>query len=122
MYKKASKLKLRFVTPVGKVSVEMLWTLSLTGLNDLAIALEPLVAKRKSFISDTTEVDVANKLRFDIVCDIITTKLGERDTANTRQENKEKKQVLMGLLKKKEMESMESKSPEEIRKMLADLD
>ena len=40
MYRKASKMKLRFITERGNLSVEDLWGLSLQDLDKVAIALD----------------------------------------------------------------------------------
>ena len=54
MYKKALKMKLRFATSKGKLTTEDLFDLSLTDLNNIAIALDKKLSEspRKSFISD----------------------------------------------------------------------
>ncbi len=59
MYKTASKLKLRFQTPQGNLSVEQLWSLSTTELDSLAVALEEAYKKsgKKSFLIKTSKKD-----------------------------------------------------------------
>ena len=81
MYKKALKSKLRFNTTKGKLTTEDLFDLNLTDLNNIAIALDKKLSEtpRKSFISDITPDTQEDELRFNIVKDVITTKLAERD-------------------------------------------
>lgn len=51
MFKQASKMKLRFATSKGNLSVEDLWDLSLPVLDKLAVSYDEELAKspRKSF-------------------------------------------------------------------------
>lgn len=85
MYKKASKLQLRFATPKGALSVEQLWGLSQTDLITSIRAVKKLLKKTDddelSFLEDTKAVDVENQLRFDIMKDVYVTKKAEADEA-----------------------------------------
>ena len=80
MFKQASKIKLRFATSKGYLSVEDLWDLSLPTLDKLAVSYDEELAKspRKSFISDNAPKNKELELKFNIVKDIIATKLQEK--------------------------------------------
>ena len=84
MYKEASKLKLRFQTTKGILSVEQLWELSLTELDALAVSLEEEYKNSdgKSFLDKKTEKDKMVKLRFDIVLNVLNTKVEEKKLQN----------------------------------------
>ena len=77
MYKQASKMKLRFATSKGNLSVEDLWDLSLPALDRLAVSYDEELAKspRKSFITNDTPSNSELELKFNIVKDVITDKL-----------------------------------------------
>lgn len=82
MYKKASRVQLRFETPSGLLSVEQLWSLSLPKLEKLVKTQyekikEDDVSNELSFLNDVSKVDETEKLRFDILKDIYMTKNAE---------------------------------------------
>ena len=69
MFKQASKIKLRFATSKGYLSVEDLWDLSLPTLDKLAVSYDEELAKspRKCFISDNAPKNKELELKFNIV-------------------------------------------------------
>ena len=85
MYKTAARTRLRIKTGRGMVSVEDLWDLTLTELNNIAKALNKKLKKQdeEDFLGEDTKEDEITKLEFDIVIDILTTKKKERDAAST---------------------------------------
>jgi hypothetical protein len=124
MYKKALRTKLRFSTTKGKLTTEDLFDLNLTDLNNLAIALDKKLSEtpRKSFISDIAPDTQEDELRFNIVKDIITLKLVERDTARNAKEKAAEKEQLLEILHRKKNENLEKLSVEEIEAKLASLE
>lgn len=114
MYKQASKMKLRFATSKGNLSVEDLWDLSLPALDRLAVSYDEELAKspRKSFITNDTPSNSELELKFNIVKDVITDKLKDKAAKKAR---------LTELLAKKQSEKMESMSEDEIRQRPAEL-
>lgn len=129
MFKKAAQLKLRFDTPKGQVTVEDLFDLPLTSttgrvnLNDIAKGLHKA-------LKDETDVDFVDtakrgnptlQLKFDIVRDVITTRIAERDAEATRQKNAEQRQKIMSIIEMKQGEAMSAKSIEELQSELAKL-
>jgi hypothetical protein len=123
MYKKALRTKLRFSTTKGKLTTEDLFDLSLTDLNNLAIALDKKLSEtpRKSFISDIAPDTQEDELRFNIVKDIITLKLVERDAARNAKEKAAEKAQLLEILHRKKNEALENLSVAEIEAKLAEL-
>lgn len=122
MYKKASQLKLRFSTTVGLLSVEQLWDLNLTQLSNAVKAVKKVLNKTDdtelSFLDDTQVIDVENQLRFDILKDVYLTKKKANEDARTALEAKQQKQRILEIIAKKEDESLETKSIEELKALL----
>ena len=124
MYKQASKMKLRFATSQGNLSVEDLWDLSLPVLDKLAVSYDEELAKspRKSFISnDTSAGNVELELKFNIVKEIITDKLKEKSDRDQAKQKAAERAKLLDLLDKKQSEKLENLSEEELRQRLAEL-
>lgn len=123
MFEKAARLKLRFESPMGLLSVEDLWELPLTStgkkanLDDLAIHLnkEMKESDGTSFVKKTTRSTNSNtKLKFDIVLRVIEVKQAEAEAAEKKRENAERKQKLLELIAKKQDAALEGKSLEEL--------
>lgn len=123
MYKQASKMKLRFATSKGNLSVEDLWDLSLPALDRLAVSYDEELAKspRKSFITNDTPSNSELELKFNIVKDVITDKLKDKAAREASKDKAAEKARLTELLAKKQSEKMESMSEDEIRQRLAEL-
>lgn len=120
MYKEASKIKLRFSTTKGSLSVEQLWDLALTDLDSLAVSLEEAYknSKGKSFLVKKTSKNKVIKLQFDIVLDILTTKVEENEAAKDAAETKAHNQKILQLIAKKQDDELEGKSIKELESML----
>lgn len=120
MYKQASKLKLRFHTTKGMLSVEQLWDLSLTDLDSLAVSLESSYknSKGKSFLDKKTSKNKTIKLQFDIALDILNTKVEELEAAQAEAENKAHNQKILGLIKEKQDDELKGRSIKELEKLI----
>lgn len=120
MYKQASKLKLRFITTKGNLIVEQLWDLSLEELDSLAVSLEKdyKESKGKSFLVKKTNKDTRIKLRFNVVLDILETKMEEVEESRLSLDNKVKKERLLNILAKKQDESLENMSEADLQKAI----
>lgn len=127
MFEKASRLKLRFDTPLGKLSAEDLWDLPLSApagkanLDDLAKALDKQLkdaGSAKSFVTKAKPEDEVAQLRFDLVLHVIQTKLAENAAAAKARETAEEKQQILGIIAEKEKEALKGKSVSELRKMV----
>lgn len=130
MYKQASQIKLRFNTSKGILTVEQLWDLPVGNerafraeeltLDNLAVSLEEAYknSKGKSFLDKKTTKDRTIKLQFDIVLDILSTKVEEADALRDAKEVKEYNQKILGLISEKKDEELKGKSVKELEKML----
>jgi len=126
MYKKAARLKLRFDTPKGALSVEQLFDLTMTELSSLIKKTNAIVKKEKSaaedddlaFLEGKDNVESLNSLRFGILKDIYLTKKQERDDAAIDLDKKQKRQRIAEIIQKKENEALENLSIEELKKKL----
>lgn len=120
MYKEATRQRLRFVTPQGTLSTEQLWDLSIPVLDTLAVRLEEehKESGKKSFVVKKSAKDKTAKLRFDIVLDILTTKVEEAEILRGAADIKEHNQKLLALIAEKKDDELRGKSVAELEKML----
>ena len=118
MFEKASRVKLRYSTNRGVLSVEDLWDLSLEQLDPIAINLNKRLkeSQTESFIKIRTKDTI--ELKFNIVKHIIDVKLQEQEERIVAAEKKAKRQKILDLMAKKQDAELESKSYEELAKEL----
>jgi hypothetical protein len=130
MYEKALRMKLRFETPQGPLTVEDLWDLPLqttranrASLDDVARGLHLQLKSGAdiSFVDTAKKSDHTAQLKFDIAKHIIDVRLAENAAAATAAANKERKQHLLGILASKENEALLGMSVEELRAAIAAL-
>lgn len=123
MFEKASRKQLRYALRNGVVNTEDLWSLSLERLNTLAKSLHKEVQETEEidFISEIRQPNVDMSLRFDIVKHIIEVKLQERKDKSERAAKKTEKARLLELIGKKEDETLEGLSIDELKKRIEDL-
>ena len=132
IFEKASRLKLRFKTPVGELPVERLWDLNLeskgneVSLDSIAIELDSLIKEQKtvSFVKSSTrktKVQIENQLRFDIVLYIIETKSNEEKISSAKNEARQEMATLQEEKRRREHESLLNGSDAEIEKRLEEL-
>ena len=90
MYKQLIKDKARFQTSKGLLSLEQLFGLSKEDLNTLALSLDESYKSSggKSFLEKKTTKDKGIKLQFDVVIDILNTKMEEEDLQKEVASNK----------------------------------
>ncbi|HIC4115718.1 TPA: hypothetical protein ACW4JH_000141 [Salmonella enterica] len=122
MFDKATRMKLRFESNKGLLSVEQVWDLSLTALNEMAKGLSRQVkaaeTDEEDFIGTKSNVDSELQLRFDVVKHIIGVKLKERDDSRDAAERKANNQIILELIQRKKQQELESKSVEELEALL----
>lgn len=120
MYKNAAKQKLRIATTKGLLSVEQLWDLTLPEIDALAVTLEKehQESGKKSFLTSRSEKDKTAKLKFDIVLDVLNTKVEEADELQKRKARKEKNQKILALIEEKQDESLKNKSIKQLTELL----
>jgi len=119
MYKEASKLKLRVATSSGNLSVEQLWDLNTKQLDVLAVSLEEEYksSSAKSFLTRKTPKNKVTKLKFDIVLDILNTKMEEAENASEASKRKEHNARIDSLILDKKEEELRGKSVKDLEKM-----
>jgi hypothetical protein len=119
-FKEASKQGLRIQTSKGLLSVEQLWTLSLTDLDTLAVSLETEYEKsgKKSFLTPKSTADKKLKLAFDIVLEVLNDKSDEATKLSEAKERKEHNNKILELIAKKKDGELEGKSVEELEALL----
>lgn len=130
MFEKAARLKLRFDTSKGPLSVEELWDLPLISdngkinLDDVARGLNNKLKSENnvSFVLKENKSDEITQLKFDIVRRIIEVRLLEEAAAKKARENKIQKQKLLQLIAEKQDESLKGKTIEELMKMIGELE
>lgn len=133
MFEKASRLKLRFDSPLGPLTVEDVWELPLLPgrgkikakacLDDMAKMLHRELKSddSESFVLKTNRPNEVLKLKFDIVKHIIDVRLQEEEAVKNAQAAKEKKARIMEIIAEKEDESLKGKSLEDLRGLLDSL-
>jgi len=118
-FKEATKQKLRFNTTKGSLSTEQLWDLSLTDLDQLAVSLEDAHknSKGKSFLEKRTTADKGLKLKFDVVLEVLHSKVEDAEATTIERENKEHNQKIDELIAEKQGEALKSKSIAQLEKL-----
>lgn len=129
MFEKATRLKLRFESLVGLISVEDLWDLPLTStrgkanLDDIARGLSRKIkdSQEESFVVKATAGNELLQLQFDIVKHVIDVRLSENEQAKQQKDAKDKKDQIMAIIARKKNEALEGASLEELQAMVASL-
>jgi len=123
MFEKATRMKLRFTTEKGYVSVEDIWDMPLTQLDELAKSLNKKLKEsaEESFIKVKSNDDKVIALEFEIVKHVISVKLDETDKAIKARANKEQRDRLLNKLAEKQDAELDDLSTEEIKKMIKKL-
>lgn len=126
LFESASRLKLRFDSKVGQLSVEDLWDLPLTSntkanLDAIAIDLNrQLQGTEESFVSTGTK-NVVLELKFEIVKHIIGVRVAENQAKVDERAKAERKEKLQEILAQKKNEGLAALSVEELEAELAKL-
>lgn len=120
IFKQASKERLRFQTSRGELTTEQLWDLNVNELDALAVSLEEQHEQsgKKSFLTKRSAKDRTTKLRFDVVIEILSTKVEDDKINSEKLDKKARNQKIMDLIAKKKDEDMEGKSLEELTALL----
>jgi hypothetical protein len=123
LFEKAVRAKLRFITERGVVSLEDLWDLPLSALNDLAknTNREVKASEEEDFLKTATAKDKSLALQFEVLLYVLKTKVEERDAKIASVAKAEQKAKLVNALARKQDASMEAMSEEEIQAAIAEL-
>lgn len=110
IHKQANFERIRIQTTKGPLSAEQLTCLSNEDLNVLAIELDEEVNKsKKSFLSEKTSEDKLLKLKFDLVLDILNTKIENQKAAREALANKKHNQEIDTIIAEKIKDDMVNK-------------
>ena len=129
MFEKATRLKLRFASNKGDLTVENLWELPLqsrTGfdLDNVAKAAnnELKSLSEESFVS-TTNNPAKNlaQLKLDIIKRVIEVKIAENEEQRNAAQKSAERQRLLEALNNSEQKELQKLTPDEIRKRPAEL-
>ena len=123
LFQQASRLKLRFNSPKGMLTIEDLWDLPLTSaankanLDDVARDLHRILKddSEVSFVTPNKSVNTTSQLAFEVVKQIIAVRVEENAKALVAKANAEKKQQLLALIAQKETEELGGRSLDELR-------
>ncbi len=125
MFDKATRMKLRYDSSQGRLSVEDLWDLLLTSntgrpsLDSIAIDLHNQLknAGEISFVTKSNKANETLQLKFDIVKHIIDVKLVEKEQQEQAKLNKERKQKILAVISQKEVEQLSGLPLEDLKKL-----
>jgi len=125
MYKKAAKLKLRFESTRGLLTVEDLWDLPLTNANGFSLDAvarnvnrQLKTSEEENFVAVKDDMATLLELKLNIVKDAIADKLAAIKDADARIEKKARREKILSALARKEEDALESMSADELKKML----
>ena len=123
IFEQAARMRLRFSTEKGNVSVEDLWDLPLTALDTLAKGLRRVLqdSNMESFIKPLQNKNTALELQFKVVKHIITARLAELKDAEDVEVKRQKRAQIMLIIEAKDNEALHSSSKEELMALLENL-
>lgn len=124
IFEKASRLRIRFTSARGELTVEQLWSLPLTAARPDHIDLDDVAKQCARELRDVTEESfVATKvnprkpeleLKLEVVKHIIAVKQKEAEDARDAAKKRERRQELLEILAAKESDEMRGMSKEEL--------
>ncbi|MCX4239444.1 hypothetical protein [Paraliomyxa miuraensis] len=129
IFEQASRLRIRFESAKGLLTVEDLWVLPLTSdkgkvnLDDIARGLNKQIqaANETSFVEPTTGPNENLAVAFEVVKHVIKVLITEREAAVLAAQREEKKKLILAALADAENKELTSGSIEELRAKLAAL-
>ena len=121
MFENALKNGFRYPSNKGLITTEDLFYLSLNDLNEVAKKINKLIkdSEEESFIPGPNFNNNNDSKRLDIVKHIINLKINEQNTKLIEKSNAEKRQRILEIINKKDEESLENMSKEELEKILS---
>lgn len=128
MFEKANRMKLRFASPKGALSVEDLWDVPLLSRDDFSLDVIAKSVNKKikeleeeSFVTTRSATSNVYTLKLDILKHVIGVKITERDAKKDLVAKKAKKEKILEIMAKKQDSSLEEKSIEDLQKELDNL-
>ncbi len=106
----------------GQISVEDLWDLSITNLDSVFKTLnkEKKQSEEESLLSVKSEADKEVENKIEIVKYIVAVKQAEAAERISAKEKAQRKQKIAAIIERKQDEELESKSIEELMKIIED--
>lgn len=122
IFEYATRNKVRFPYK-GQVAVEDLWDLRVEELDKIFKTLnaELQQCQEESLLEVKTEADELLDTQIAIVKHIVSVKLAEKEALAKAAEKRDQKQKIMSIIARKQDESLENSSIEDLQKMLDDL-
>ena len=123
MFENALKNGFRYPSNKGLITTEDLFCLSLNDLNEIAKKINKLIknSEEESFIPGPNFNNNNDSKRLDIVKHIINLKINEQNAKMIEKSNAEKRQRILEIINKKDEESLENMSKEELEKLLSNI-
>lgn len=123
LFVEATRNKTRFPFR-GLVSIEDLWDLSTAQLDAIYKTLnsELKQVQEESLLNTKSKEDKELDAKIEIVKYIVSIKLAEQEARSKAKEQAEQKQKIMGILSKKQDEELHNMSPEELQKILNEME
>lgn len=131
IFERASRANLHFETQVGRLTTNQLWDLPLTAIGQ-KVSIDGIYrrlnAELKTLDTDSlvqTKPDprkVELTLQVDILKHIAASMLADKANAEKRADRMAKRERLLGAIEAADTKALESKSIEDLRKELAELD
>lgn len=128
IFERASRLRLRFDSQKGQLTVEDLWDLPLSSekgasLDKVAQAIYANLngVQSISFVGESTEANTLDRLRMDIVLNVIETKKAENAAARKASDNRIEAQRIMEQMAKLQDKALDGMSMEQLQARLAEL-
>jgi hypothetical protein len=130
MFEQAARLKLRFDSPKGALTVEDLWDIPLTSgtgkanLDDVAKGLYTQLREAGATVSFVVPAESkadALQLKFDVAKHIIDVRLAERNAEAEASKRRETKSKILEIIARKQDTALEGKSLEELTAMAQSL-
>ena len=122
MYKQASRIGLKIQTPKGVLSVDQLWSLSLSDLTTAIISIKKMLKKTEDddldFLKSINVKDPENELRFNILKDIYLTRKKEIEDIKAENEKKAFNTKILDLIASKQEDELKNKSIDELEALL----
>jgi hypothetical protein len=131
IFETATRIKLRFTSPRGDLTVEQLWDVPLRSKDGFDLnALAKTANKAVKEMAEENFVDTAVKtpehtrrdLALEIVKHVIETKVTEEEAAKKRAENKIERDKILAILAEKQDGKLSALSEKELLRRIAALD
>lgn len=129
IFKEATRLRFRFESQRGNLSVEDLWDLPLSVEGDgvsldviaKAVNRDLKASEEESFVTVNTDENTELRMKLDVVKEIIKFKLDEIEENRKKLLNKEKKAKILSIIAEKQDDNLKKQSINSLKKLIEDL-